>query len=243
MASNSGRRSVPGVANLHPAVEDSANRDPPQVVARIEIRHQQLQGRFGIAARRRDVLDDGVEQRPEIVAAAFRVGAGSAHPRVGVENREIELLFGRVEVDEQVVNFVQHLAGARVGPVDLVDHDNRRQPPLQRLAQHEARLRQGPFRGVDQQQDAVDHRQRPLDLAAEVGVARRIDDVDQNVVIVDGGILGEDGDAPLSLELIAVHRALGDALVGPKRAALMQQRVYQRGLTMVNVGDDGNVAA
>ena len=37
----------------------------------------------------------------------------------------------------------------------------------------------GPSDGVDQQHDAVDHRQRPLDLAAEVGVAGRVDDVDQ----------------------------------------------------------------
>ena len=128
------------------------------------------------------------------------------------------------------------------GPVDLVDDDDRRQAPLERLAQHEPGLRQRPFRRVDQQQHAVDHRQRPLDLAAEVGVAGRVDDVDQRVAIVDGGVLGEDGDAALALEVGVVHRPLGDALVGPENAALMHEGIDERGLAVVDVRDDGDIA-
>ena len=52
------------------------------------------------------------------------------------------------------------------------------QAELQRLAEHELGLRHGAFGGVDQQHHAVDHRQDALDLAAEVGVAGRVDDVD-----------------------------------------------------------------
>ena len=128
-----------------------------------------------------------------------------------------------------------------VRPVDLVDDDDRRQPPLERLAQHEARLRQRPFRRIHQQHHAVDHRERPLDFTAEIGVARGVDDVDQDVAVVDGGVLGQDRDAALALELVAVHGALGDALVGAERAALVQQRVDQRRLAVVDVGDDGDV--
>ena len=62
-------------------------------------------------------------------------------------------------------------------------------------------------------------------------------------LIVDGGVLGQNRDAALALELVAVHRALGDALVGAERAALVQQRVDQRGLAVVDVGDDGDVAS
>ena len=60
---------------------------------------------------------------------------------------------------------------------------------------------------------------------------------------MDGGVLGQDRDAALALELVAVHRALGDALVGAERAALVQQRVDQRRLAVVDVRDDGDVAA
>ena len=60
---------------------------------------------------------------------------------------------------------------------------------------------------------------------------------------MDGGVLGENRDAALALELVAVHRALGHALVGAERAALVQQRVDERGLAVVDVRDDGDVAA
>ena len=130
------------VADLHAAVEDAADRDAAEIVARIEVGDEQLQRRVRVAARRRHVLDDRVEQRPQILARAVRIARGRADPGVGVEHREIELVLGRVEIDEQIVDLVQHFLRARVGPVDLVDDDNRRQPALERLAQHEARLRQ-----------------------------------------------------------------------------------------------------
>ena len=113
---------------------------------------------------------------------------------------------------------------------------------FERLAQHEAGLRERPLGRVDQQQHAVDHRERPLDLAAEIGVAGRVDDVDQRLVVVDGGVLRQDRDAALALEVGVVHRALGDALVGAEDAALVEQRVDQRGLAVIDVGDDGDVA-
>ena len=68
-----------------------------------------------------------------------------------------------------------------VGAVDLVDDDDRLEAVLERLAQHEPRLRQRPFGGVDEQEHAVGHAQDALDLAAEVGVAGRVDQVDLDV--------------------------------------------------------------
>jgi hypothetical protein len=49
---------------------------------------------------------------------------------------------------------------------------------LQSLADHELGLRHRALGGVDQHDGAVHHRQDTLDLAAEVGVARGVDDVD-----------------------------------------------------------------
>ena len=49
---------------------------------------------------------------------------------------------------------------------------------LERLLEHEAGLRHGAFGGIDQQQHAVHHVHHALDLAAEIGVAGRVDDVD-----------------------------------------------------------------
>ena len=61
-------------------------------------------------------------------------------------------------------------------------------------------------------------------------------------LVVDGRVLRENRDAALALELGVVHRALGDPLVGAERAALMQQRIDERRLAVVDVGDDGDVA-
>ena len=123
----------------------------------------------------------------------------------------------------------------------LID-DDRLQAELQRLQRDEARLRHRPFDRVDQQQHAVDHAQHALDLAAEVGVARRVDDVDVRVAVADRAVLGEDRDAALALEVVAVHHPLGHVLVLGERARLHQQLVDERGLAVVDVGDDRDVA-
>jgi len=193
--------------------------------------------------RRRHVLDDRLEERPQVGARLRHVAGGGAGLGAGIDDREVELILRRVEIDEEVVDLVQHFLDARVGPVDLVDDDDRREAALERLAQHEAGLRQRPLRGVHQEHHAVDHRQRPLDLAAEIGVARRVDDVDQDVAVVDRGVLGENRNSALALEIGVVHRALGHALVAAERAALPQQAIDQRGLAMVDVGDDGDITA
>ena len=112
---------------------------------------------------------------------------------------------------------------------------------LERLAQHEARLRQRPLARVDEEQHAVDHRQPALDLAAEVGVAGRVDDVDLRVAELDRGVLGEDRDPLLALEVGRVHDALADVLVLAERARLPEHRVDERRLPVVDVRDDRDV--
>ena len=170
------------------------------------------------------------------------VGPGQADLGVRVEHRELELVLGGVEVDEEVVDLVQHLLGPRVLAVDLVDHHHRGQPGLQGLAEHVAGLGQGALGGVHQQHHPVHHLEGALDLAPEVAVAGGVDDVDLGVAVVDGGVLGQDGDAALALQVVGVHDPLAVLLVGAEHPALLQQRVHQGGLAVVDVGDDGDVA-
>ena len=56
------------------------------------------------------------------------------------------------------------------------------------------------------------------------------------------GVLGEDGDAALALEVVGIHDALDDGFVGAKNAALAEHGVDQGGFAVVDVGDDGDVA-
>ena len=88
----------------------------------------------------------------------------------------------------------------------------------------------------------VDHRQPALDLATEVGVARRVDDVQLDVAVADRGVLREDRDALLALEIHRVHDAHGHVLTLPERAGLPQHRVDERRLAVVDVRDYRDVA-
>ncbi len=109
-----------------------------------------------------------------VVEIVFR----DAGPAVGIDDRKLRLLVAGAQFDEQVEDFVDHFLRARVFAIDLVDDDDRAQVEFERFAQHESRLRHHAFGGVDEQHDALHHLQHALDLAAEVGVAGRIDDIE-----------------------------------------------------------------
>ena len=86
-----------------------------------------------------------------------------------------------------------------------------------------------------------DHVENALHLAAEVGVAGRVDDVDTGTAPDQGGTLGEDGNAALPFEIVTVHRPFGHLLVVPEGTRLPQELVDECCLTVVDVGDDCDV--
>jgi hypothetical protein len=211
----------------------------------------------------RDVLEDRLEQRLEVVVVGKRsVGgpiagcraraSGGVHDRHVQQGVDVEVghifLQVRGKPQQQVVGLLLDLGDAGVGPVCLVHEQDDGKLGLERLAQHEARLRQGALRGIHQQHHAVDHRQAALDLAAEIGVAGGVDDVDRHgnvgvgAVVGDRSVLREDRDALLALEIVRVHRALFDVRVLPERAGLAQHGVHEGRLAVIDVRDDRDVA-
>ena len=60
--------------------------------------------------------------------------------------------------------------------------------------------------------------------------------------IVDGGVLRKNGDAALTLKVVGVHHAIHDLLIFTVDAALLEHLVDQRGLAVVDVRDNGDVA-
>ncbi len=113
--------------------------------------------------------------------------------------------------------------------------------PGHRLLEDVAGLGQRPLCRVDEQQDRVDHEQRPLDLAAEVRVARRVDDVQPDVAMVHGRLLGEDRDPLLALEIARIHDPVDHRLVRAEGPGLAEHRVDERRLAVVHVSDDGDI--
>ena len=68
-----------------------------------------------------------------------------------------------------------------------------------------------------------------------------VDDVDLCAVVGDGGVLGENGDALLALSVTGVHDAVGNVRVGSKSSGFPEHFVHEGGLTVVDVGDDGDI--
>ena len=155
---------------------------------------------------------------------------------------KVELFVGRVERGEEVEDLVDDFVRPRVGLVDLVDADDGLEADLQRLADHEFGLRHRAFGRVHEHDRPIHHREDALHLAAEIGMARRVDDVDAHVLPDDRSRLGQYRDAALAFEVVRIHNPLGDPLVVAEGAGLLEEPVDQSRLTVVDVGDNGDVA-
>ncbi len=223
-------------------VAHPAEREPSQVRRGVEVGHQRLERMALLVLGSRDVVLQRLEQRLEVVGERVRIRTTSPRPRVGVQDRELDLPFVRVQVQEELVDLVHDLLHARVGTVDLVHDQDHGQVQLERLPQDEARLRQRALARVHQQQHAVDHGQSAFDLTAEVGVPGRVDDVDLQAAVTNGRVLRQDRDALLALQVHGVHDPDVHVLVLAERPGLPEHGVHERGLAVVDVRHDRDVA-
>ena len=205
-----------------------------------------LHGQRGVLVNlgRGHVVDDHVEQRVHVHVAVLGIEAGKTVHGAGVDNvlhSELELVVGGTQVGHKVEAVVVGLLGVSTRTVDLVDDDHDLEAGVDSVTQHEAGLGHGALKGVDQQQGAVGHTQHALDLATKVGVARGVDDVDLDVLVLDRDVLGENRDAALALLVVRVQDAVLDLLVGTEGVRGTQELVNHRRLAVVDVGDDGDV--
>ena len=92
------------------ALMDAADRDPADVRRRVEVGDVRLQRRALLVLRRGDVLDQQVEQRLQVGARLLQVERRGPGLGVGVDDREVDLRLVGLEVDEQLVDLVDHLA-------------------------------------------------------------------------------------------------------------------------------------
>ena len=224
------------------AGNDPAHGQPAKKIGIAEIRDQHAKRLGRVVGRGRNALQDRLEQRGQVRTLPVQGTLGQAFAADGVQHREFELFLGGIEVDEEVVDFVEDFLGAGVLAVDLVDHDNDGQPPVQGFFKHEAGLGKRPFRGVDQEHGPVDHGQGAFDLAAEIGVAWGVDDVDLDIFPDHGTVFRGDGNAALTFQIHAVHDPVRHLLALAKQTALAEHMVHQGGLPVVDVGDNGNIA-
>ena len=137
------------------AVHDPDRRDHAAVDVVVRVEDQRPQRGVGVAHRRRDLLDDGVEQLGHAVARLAR----HVEELVGVEA-------------EHLLDLVGDPLGLGGREVDLVEDADDLEVVLERLVAVGQRLGLDPLRRVDQQHHALAGGQRPRHLVAEVDVAR-----------------------------------------------------------------------
>ena len=112
---------------------------------------------------------------------------------------------------------------------------------FQRFPQYILGLWHRSFIGIHQQQHAVHHVQNPFYFAAKVSVPWCIQNVDLATIVNYGSIFCQDSNATFPFLIIGVHDTFLHHLIGTENPALFQHGVDQRGLTMVYVGNDGNI--
>ena len=69
---------------------------------------------------------------------------------------------------------------------------------------------------------------------------RSVDNIDLGIAVINGGILGQNRDAALFLQIVAVHSPFSSTSVQQTR--LLQQAVDQGGFAVIDVSNDRNVA-
>ena len=185
-------------------------------------------------------LKHNVQEWDQVGARLLQVKRCGASTRIGVDDREVDLLLIRTKVKEELIDLVNDLLDACVGAIDLVDHKDYRKRARKRLGEDIARLWERPLRRVNQEEYGVNGQEASFNLASEVGVAWRVHDHDAHTLELDRRLLGEDGDPLLALKVAAIHHALDELFVGTEGAVLAQQAVHQRGLPMVNVRNDAD---
>src|SRR4051812_32690268 len=73
-------------------------------------------------------------------------------------------------------------------------------------------------------------------------MAGGIDDVQPAALPFDAGAFGQNRDAALALLVVGIHGALVHMLVLAHRAGLLEKLIHQRGLAVIDMRDDRDIA-
>ena len=223
---------------------DTADSDTADILVVIQKRRLELQALLRIGLGSGNGLDDRLEERihARLLAFDILVERGGGVEGRSVDDRELQLVIIRAQIHEELQDFVEGPFGIGSRTVDLVDDDDRLEVIGNRLLEDKAGLRHRSVEGIDKQTDAIDHVHDPLDLARKVGMPRSVDDVDLVALVIDTRGLGQDRDAALVLQGIGIHAASLDLLIVPEGTAGLEQGIDKGRLSVVDVGDDGNVS-
>ncbi len=210
-------------------VDDTHVGDHPAVLVELGVEDQRARRRLRIAGRRGHTRDELLQDL--------------RHARSGLAADPPDRVGG---LADQLGHFAGDPLGLGAGQVDLVQARDQLQPGLDRQIGVGDRLGLDPLGGVDHQQRPLAGRQRAGDLVGEVDVPGGVDQV--QLIGLPVATLEEhahglrlDRDPPLALQ---VHRVehLRAHVAGCDGVRQLEDPVGERGLAVVDMGDDAEVA-
>lgn len=145
---------------------------------------------------------------------------------------------------ESFAQFQQHLFGARVARVDLVDDDEPAQAPRPGEIHHALGHRLDTVDGAHDDHRRLDRLERAQRAAEKVGISRGVDHVDATALrleTADGGVKGVEQGFLLRIE-VADRGATGERPLGPDCTGLREQGFGQQRLARAGLAHEGDIA-
>jgi hypothetical protein len=218
-------RITPFTTRTSETTHHAHERDDAGVAVEPRIDDQRLQRRVDTAFRRRDSLDDTLEQ---LVDSEPRLGA-DAHSVLGFDA-------------DDVLDLTDDALGIGRRQVDLVDDRQDFETLLDRRVAVGDALRLDSLASVHYEERAVAGGERARHLIREIDMPWRIDQIDLVILSVASAILQRDAlrldrDAALALEIHRVEHLVFH-LARREAAAQLNEPVGQCGLAVIDVSDD-----
>src|SRR5690606_31886493 len=115
------------LVRLHFTAFDAADTDNANVVVVVQLGDLHLQRTIKINIRSRYVIDNRLIQRGHVCRHIFVIQTRNTIQRRSVDDREVQLLVGRVKGHEQVKHLINNPVRTCARTVNLVDNNNRLQ--------------------------------------------------------------------------------------------------------------------
>ena len=190
-------------------------------------------------------IDNHVEKREHVVIVIIWIKASvtvNARSKDNVLHGELKLLIGCTKVHHKIKRIVDNSLWASTVAVNLVDNHHNRKTCVNGVAQNKASLWHRALSCVNQQKRTVSHLQNAFYLATEVSVARGINNVNLDALVLNRDVLCQNGNSALTLLIIGVQNSLLNLLVLAECIGCLKHLVNHGGFTVVNVGDDSNIS-
>ncbi len=211
------------------AFDDAHEHDDAEIGIIPAVDQQRFERLCGIALGRRQPLDDRLQHRLHVET---RLGGNRDRVR-GIE-------------PDHVLDLLLDAVGVGGRQIDLVEHGQDLEVVVERLVDVGERLRLHALARVDDEDRALAGGEAARYLVGEVDVARRVHQVELIGLAVLGLVIEAhglrlDGDAALALDVHRIEHLLLH-LARRGAAAQLDKPVRQRRFSVVDVGDDGEVA-